>query len=85
MDWKGIIENTVAGLLAIILIGCVWALMLALVPNPIVVQGPPVRSSEAFKKAHHYHGINHSYRVGDGWFFDRDGQRCRLFAYTEGK
>ena len=80
-----IVEQILAGIVTITLIILLGILMVAVVPEPIVTQGNPVYSNEAFKKAHRYHGINHSYRVDDMWFFDRDGRRCKLFAYMGGR
>lgn len=37
-------------------------------------------SVEELRIAHHYHGINASYRDEKGWHFWREGRRCRLFT-----
>jgi hypothetical protein len=54
----------------------------------VVVQPPlfPQYSIEELDRAHRYHGIYHSYQDADGqWVFNRDGKRCRLFAYRKGE
>ena len=79
MDKRRIAENLLAGIVTFSLIAALGLLMLALLPEPIVAEGPDIPSREAFRKAHRYHGITWSYREGDTWYFDRDGERCRLF------
>ena len=41
-------------------------------------------SREELKEAMHYHGVTFAEQDTDGeWYFYRDGQRCRLFAYLD--
>lgn len=44
----------------------------------------PQHTIQDFRDAHKYHGIWCSYQDHSGtWYFIRDGQHCRLFAYKE--
>jgi len=45
-----------------------------------VVIGYSSPSLEMFAKKHKFHGIEWSFRVGNEWYFIRDGKRCRLFV-----
>lgn len=83
MEIRTVIETIIAGCVTIGLIAALGLLMLVLVPEPIVAQGPDIPSREEFRKAHRYHGITWSYREGDTWYFDRDGQKCRVFNTKE--
>jgi hypothetical protein len=35
---------------------------------------------EIFARAHRYHGISFSQKDQKGWFFIRDGKRCKVFT-----
>lgn len=47
------------------------------------VQTSEERTIEELRAAHKRHGINWSYKDGDTWFFIRNGQKCKVFAYKE--
>jgi len=52
--------------------------------NTVVIQGNSEPTRGELKKAMKYHGILYAERDKNGeWYFIRDGQRCRLFAYKE--
>jgi len=47
------------------------------------VQTVPERSKAELRAAHKFHGINSSKQDEKGWYFERNGKRCPLFAYQE--
>jgi hypothetical protein len=71
---------------AIVIIIVSWGLFLyAIQPSQAVVIGNYSNSPSPseFAKAHKKHGISASYRDEKGWYFMRDGQRCKLFPKTQ--
>ena len=48
-------------------------------------EGPTIPSKEEFIAAHRYHGVQWSYEEDGTWYFNRDGQQCKLFKYMENR
>ena len=42
--------------------------------------GSAIVAPKIFSQAHRYHGISFSQKGRKGWFFVRDGKRCKLFT-----
>jgi len=83
----------IGGLLFLMLMFATFQMILFLIATAhdpmnqkVVSSGYQNRTEEELKARHRYHGIKHSKQdENHEWFFMRDGKKCKLFDYEEGK
>jgi hypothetical protein len=90
-----IVAQCIGGIMVIAMIMAVGFLILIAAPKVkefdrrIITQAPRYKepTREQLRDAHRHHGTFHSFEGQNHvwYFFDKEGRRCRLFAYRGGK